>query len=224
MMKRSSDSAQTVARAAALLDLFAPERRELGVAQVATLLAVPKTTAHRLLATMREAGYLRQTRSGTYAIGAKVLLLARIYVAGQPVRDLARPHMQRVLAATDESVSLYIREGEYRYCLERLECSHSLRVIVPIGSHFPLSIGATGRLLRMEPAQARKDGYVISRGERVPNACAIAAPVFDADGLAAALQITVPQARADEAKLRTFGDILMEHAAALSRELGDPLT
>lgn len=229
MAKRSSaplstispSAAQTVMRAAALLDLFTPERRRLGVVEAATLLHVPKTTAHRLLASMRASGYLRQTERGKYSPGAKVMLLARIYSLEQSIRDVARPYMQAMLDHINETVSLYVCEGNARYCIERLECSHPLRVIVNVGAALPLEVGAAGRLLSMSAAEARKHAFVISRGERVPDSCALAAPVFDASGsLAAALQITVPLARARDARIRSFTDIVVAAASELSSALG----
>lgn len=221
LRKSPSESAQTVARAAALLDLFTPTRRQLGVVQVAELLGIPKTSAHRLLATMRESGYLRQKAGGAYTLGAKVMLLARVYGLEQSIRDLARPLMRRMLAEMDETISLYVREGNARYCIERLECAHALRVIVDVGAALPLDIGASGRLLTMSAEQARKHGLVISRGERVPHSCALAAPVFDGAGtLIAALQVTVPIARADEKRIRSFAETIVACAAELSSTLG----
>ncbi len=217
-----SEGAQTVARAAALLDLYTPERRELSVAEVATSLGLGKSSAHRLLSTLRTCGYLRQDRAtGRYALGAKVLYLAEVYAADHDVPRTARPHMKRLLSEVNETVALYVREGDSRYCIERLESSHDIRIVVRVGQRMPLGRGAAGRLLVMSDTDAHAAGVVTTRGERVPNACGIAAPIFDsARRMVAALDVSGPIDRFSDAKVRRYEKRLVEVAGAISAALG----
>lgn len=217
-----SEGAQTVARAAALLDLYTLERRDLSVAEAAAGLGVGRSIAHRLLATLRDCGYLRQDRAtGRYAPGAKVLLLAAVYAADHDVPKIARPHMERLLKRINETVALYVREGESRYCIERVESSHDMRIVVQVGQRMPLGRGASGRLLVMSDAEAKSTRAVITRGERVPNACGIAAPIFDTHGrMIASLDVSGPLDRITEHKARSYADELVKTAADISAELG----
>lgn len=222
-MKRStSEGAQTVARAAALLDLYTPERREVSVGEAATMLGLAKSTAHRLLATLRDCGYLRQDqRSGRYALGAKVLMLARAYDADHGVPRLARPVMERLRDEVNETVGLYVREGDARYCIERLESSHDMRLVVNVGQRMPLDRGAAGRILSMTPAQAWRAGAVITRAERVPNACGVAAGIFDAEAhLVAALDVTGPLDRFGRGQAERYAARVASAAQEISAALG----
>jgi DNA-binding IclR family transcriptional regulator len=211
---------QTVARAAALLDLYTPERRELSVADAAEALTIGKSAAHRLLSTLRDCGYLRQDRATSrYALGAKVLLLGDVYRLDRDLPRIALPHMQRLLREINESVGLYVREGDARYCIAQLESSHDIRVVIRVGQRMPLGRGAAGRLLVMTDAQAREAGAIITRGERVPNACGIAAGIFNASGeLIAALDVSGPLDRVTEAAARGYAELLVAAAANLSAE------
>ncbi|HVA37471.1 MAG TPA: IclR family transcriptional regulator [Candidatus Dormibacteraeota bacterium] len=222
MANGSSEGAQTVARAAALLDLYTPERRDFSVGDAAQALGLAKSTSHRLLATLRDCGFLRQDqRSGRYALGAKVLLLARVYQEDHDVPRIARPYMERLLREVNETVALYVREGSARYCIERLESSHDMRLVVRVGQRMPLDRGAAGRVLSMSDAEARRAGAVVTRGERVANACGIAAAIFDATGrTAAALDISGPLDRFPEEQAKRYAARVAATAQQISVALG----
>lgn len=220
--RMASEGAQTVARAAALLELYTPERRDLSVGEAAAALGLAKSTAHRLLATLRDCGFLRQDqRSGRYALGAKVLMLARVYNADHDVPRVARPFMQRLLGEINETVALYVREGSARYCIERIESSHDMRLVVRVGQRMPLERGAAGKILSMPDAEAQRAGAVITRAERVPNACGIAAPILDAHGhVVAALDISGPLDRFPEEQAKRYAERVAVAAGEISAVLG----
>lgn len=75
--------------------------------------------------------------------------------------------------------------------------------------------------LRAEVARTRERGWAAAAGEREPDLNALAAPVLDRRGeLAAILGLQGPGARLTEARRREVLPLLLEAAAALSRELG----
>lgn len=213
--------AQTVSRVTAVLDLYSPQRPSLSIAEVAEELDLARSTAHRLLAALRLSGYLRQDgRSGRYLVGARVLNLAQAYSAAEDLRAVARPHLDRLFAKTNETVSLHVREGDFRYPVERIETTHPLRVVVALGQRLPLK-GAAGRILSMTAAAAVQAGAAVSQGERVPNAFGVAAAIVDAaDAIAAAVEVSGPLDRFSPAKAKTFGQAVLACARAISRDLG----
>ena len=85
---------------------------------------------------------------------------------------------------------------------------------------------ATGRKapkpvqVKKELPQVREAGYAHSRGQKVPGAVGLAAPVFNASGVVGALCMTIPEARFDEARLSQLAHILMEQAGKFSWNLG----
>lgn len=214
--------AQSVGRVTALLDLYAPHRTSLSVAEAAAELGLPRSTVHRFLAALRLAGYLRQDETtGRYLLGARILHLAQTYAASEDLRAIARPHMESLLAKVNESVSIFVREGDYRYPIERIESSHAMRIVVDIGQRLPIGKGASGRILAMTPAAAAQAGAVMTQGERVPNAWGIAAGIFNSAGaLVAALDISGPLDRISPSKAKTYKAAVLAAARAISRDLG----
>jgi IclR family KDG regulon transcriptional repressor len=216
------EGAQTIGRVTALLDLYAQNRPSLSVSEAAAELGLPRSTAHRMLAALRLSGYLRQDeRTGRYLLGARVLYLAQVYGGSQDLRAIARPHMESLLERVNESVSLYVREGEHRYPVERIESSHEMRIVVALGQRLPLGKGSAGKVLSMTAAAAAEAGAVMTRGERVPNAWGIAAGVFDGSGqLVAAVEISGPLDRMTPAKAKRYSSAVHACADAISRDLG----
>jgi len=216
--------AQSITRTLTILELFTPQRTAMTVAEVAQASKLPRPTAHRLLAALRERGYMRQEASGgPYSLGPRITALAAAYSASQSVSRAAIPHMQALRDRLNETVGLYVLFNEHaRVLIERLESSHPMQVVMPRGVPMPLGIGAGGRVLACDDAAARRAGVIVTKEERVPNACGIAAPIFDHDGhVVAALDIAGPLERFQAAAIVRYKREILKTAGAISRDLGD---
>jgi DNA-binding IclR family transcriptional regulator len=195
------------------------------VAEVATASKLPKSTAHRLLSVLRDCGYMRQdAENGAYALGPRVATLAAAYAASQSLTRTARPHMEALRRTINETVGLYVRYSDNaRVLIERLESSHAMQVVMTPGVPMPLGVGAGGRVLAFSDREARKTGVVITKEERIPNSCGIAAPIFDNAGhVIGAIDVAGPLDRFTPAALRKYEREIKKTAAAISRDLGDP--
>lgn len=81
---------QSVERAAAILRLLAAEGRPVSLAHVSSALALAKPTAHGLVQTLREVGFVDQDpATGHYAISTGLLELGAVPVDLNEVRSLA---------------------------------------------------------------------------------------------------------------------------------------
>jgi len=186
---------QSIAKGLALLELFSTQTAELTVSQAAASLGIPRPSAHRLLAVLCQHGFLRQDRpGGAYALGGRIVALADAYRSSQPLGEIARPHMASLCAELDQTTNLYVRVNDKRVVIERIESSHAVQLIrqrdpSPIG----IGTGAAGRVLALSGDEARRAAVVVTRGERVPGTCGIAAPIFDERGaVVAALDVSGP--------------------------------
>ncbi len=74
--------------------------------------------------------------------------------------------------------------------------------------------------LREELAQIRQQGYAISYAETVAEACGIAVPIFNADGIAASLMIYIPMYRVTDAILQEDTRHAIRAAAEITQALG----
>ena len=216
--------AQSITRMLMVLELFTPQRTEMTVADVAKAAKLPKPTAHRLLAALRERGYMRQeVRGGAYALGPRVTALAAAYSASQSISRAALPHMHALRGRLNETVGLYVRLNENaRVLIERLESSHPMQVVMPRGVPMPLGVGAGGKVLACNDAAARTVGAIVTKEERIPNACGIAAPIFDHAGhVVGALDVSGPLDRFSASAITRYKRDILKTAHAISRDLGD---
>jgi DNA-binding IclR family transcriptional regulator len=132
--------------------------------------------------------------------------------------------MYALCARVNETVGLYVRSNEHsRVLIERVESSHPMQVVMPRGVAMPLGVGAGGRVLASDDASARAAGAIVTKEERVPNACGIAAAIFDHRGrVVAALDVSGPLDRFSASAIARYKRDVGKTAAAISRDLGDP--
>ena len=157
MRDKPTASVEAIERAARILDAFTVERPELGVAEVARMLGLKRSTVHRALVTLEAAGLVRQIdESQKYTLGSKVLSLAYVFQSQLSLLSIALPYMRALRDRFNETVALHILEGRQRKVVEQVESTHDLRrTYRDIGKVLPLHAGSPGKLLLayMSPEQ-----------------------------------------------------------------------
>jgi len=115
--------------------------------------------------------------------------LGSIYRAGFNLGEAIRPELRRLVEATGETASFYIREAESRVCLFRHNSPQSARHHLDEGTELPLNAGASAHVLiaytdgkGSKARTVQQRGYCVSLGERDPQVAAVAVPVFDLAG------------------------------------------
>jgi DNA-binding IclR family transcriptional regulator len=134
-------------RAFSTLEVLARARRPLSLAELAEESRLPKPTLHRILKSLRDLGYVEQNdRGGAYELSAR---LASLHEHGrdEAVRARARPLLERLHAAFDETVNLGLLEGITVRYAEVLETTQPLRWIVKPGARDPFHTTALGRAI-----------------------------------------------------------------------------
>jgi DNA-binding IclR family transcriptional regulator len=128
------------------------------------------------------------------------------------------------LARLNETVGLHVRFNENaRVLIEHLESSHPMQVVMPRGVPMPLGIGAGGKVLASNDDTARRIGEVVTKEERIPNACGIPAAIFDHEGhVIGAIDVAGPLDRFGTAAIARYKREFLKTATAISRDLGDP--
>jgi IclR family acetate operon transcriptional repressor len=144
----SPNPVQAVARAFALLEALA-ETDEAGLVDLARRVSLHPSTAHRLLASLIDCGYVMQSpTTGRYRLGRKVHALT----GGSEARDarlrsLARPHMEAVRAAVDESVNLVALDGLSAVYLDQVQSRRPVRLFTEPGRRVPAHTSGAGKAM-----------------------------------------------------------------------------
>jgi DNA-binding IclR family transcriptional regulator len=213
-----------VDRALALLLAFEDDDAALPMVELARRSGLHITTALRLLGTLEAQGFVQRMPSGGYALGAQLLVLGERFRRSLRLEDQVMPALDRLRAESRESAAFFVRDGAARRCLFRLDSPQAVRTVARIGEAAPLGVGAHGRALVALQGRPSPRLPIISRGERLPEVAAIAAPVLDARGaVAGSIGITMPLYRFDATAEARCLPLVLREAIVLTRALGgDP--
>lgn len=215
-------------RAFAILAAFTPSDAGLTLAELAARTGLYKSTILRLIQSLLQHRFLQRLDDGRYQIGPAPLILGALYQRNLKLGDVLLPLMRELGAACGESVSFYIRDGDVRVCLHRVDSRHTVRDHVAEGDVLPLQQGSGGRVLGAfaglpgEPYERiRRDYCCHSFGERDPDTAGISAPVFGAgQRLLGALTVAGPRARIDPAFVDRMRAPLLQAALRATVALG----
>jgi DNA-binding IclR family transcriptional regulator len=238
---------RAVGRALAIFDAFDNEHLSLSLQEIAERIRMPKTTAFRLVNTLERAGFLIRMDNQQYCLSLKVARLGGLVRSTLSIREIARPIMLEVNRQTQETITLNTVMGTDRMVLEVVDTPSPLMSMARLGQHMPLLLGASARVIMayMEPdelervlkanakvaeidrpalerelARFRKQGYALSRGQRVPGLTAISVPLFDINGkVRNSLSLTGPSIRVDPIDL-DLAEIMMTAGRDISTRLG----
>jgi DNA-binding IclR family transcriptional regulator len=192
-----------VDRALSVLGVFSASTPLLGLADIAALTEMHKSTVLRLLASLEHAHLIRRQPDGRYALGAGIVRLHQIYASSFSLESVIMPALRELVALTKESAAFHVRQGNHRLCLHRVDSPRPVRDHIRPGDLLPLDRGAGGRIITAyggAPGQMyeriRREQVVVLVGDRIPEIAGIAAPVFNPDGeLLGAMTLTMPSDR-----------------------------
>ena len=193
----------TLDRALSILGAFSTVRPMPTLAEIAGHTRIAKSTVLRMLASLRHAHLVWQLPDGRYALGTEVERLQCVRSSSVSLESLVMPVLHELAAQTGESASYYVRQGEQRLCLFRVDSPRPVRDHMRVGDLLPLRRGAAGRVLLAQAgargpvyAGIRRDGMAVMAGDRVPEVGGVAAPVFDTTAhVAGALSLSMPVER-----------------------------
>ena len=138
---------QSVIRAFQIAELLA-EAGELGVTEIDSRLGIDKSTAYRILATLREMGYVRQNETNyKYSNTPKFSLLGGADPDMQHIRERARPLLQALSDRVGEAANLGFLDGSEIVYVERIQCDELIQVNLPVGQRMPAYCSALGKAI-----------------------------------------------------------------------------
>jgi len=140
------DFVEALARGLDVLASFDADRRRMTLTEVATAAGLARPTARRLLLTLEELGFVRSSR-GAFELTPKVLTLGMAYVGALGLWDIARPHLEALVARTGESSSMAQLDGSDIVYVARVAVPKLIALRVDIGTRFPAVQTSQGKVL-----------------------------------------------------------------------------
>ena len=243
-----SGSSQTLMRGLDVIEAVGHE--VVPLAELAQKLGLSKSTTHRLATALADRGYLAFTPRSGYRLGPKLLELGFLAQAQADLLQLARPHIEALAAATEDTVHLGILEGDRALYLDKVPGRRRINISSRVGERQPLTSTGRGKPLMLDHKRAywvkrfaddeatgapvrdqdqwlaRMDGYVAAGRafdleENEDQIRCVAAPIRDAGrAIVGAISVLSAAQYMNDARMAALSDTVIETAEAISRELG----
>ncbi|MFD4246844.1 IclR family transcriptional regulator [Streptomyces sp. NPDC058525] len=136
---------QSVDRALSILPLLAEGPADLG--RVADHLGVHKSTALRLLRTLREHGLVYRQDDQSYRLGARLFSLAQGAMEQLDIRSIAHPHLVALNERIGHTVHLAVHEEDSVVYIDKIESRYPVRLYSRIGRPVAITVAAVAKLL-----------------------------------------------------------------------------
>jgi IclR family transcriptional regulator, pca regulon regulatory protein len=143
---RDADFVRSIERGLAVIAALGHPGGGMTLADVARAIGVTRASARRTLLTLEQLGYLR-CDGRLFTLTPKVLDLGHGYRSGIALPDVARPHLQQLMEATDEFCSVSVLDGDETLCVARVAPARIMNVAMPVGTRLPAYATCVGRVL-----------------------------------------------------------------------------
>ena len=228
----------TVDKALRVLEVLHKARAPLALAELARPLGIPKSTTHRLLASLLGAALVEQHADGRYALGMGLVRLGLGALALDPIVRACELELERAARELGETFFLVKARAGRLVVLSKVEGTGMLRVAPDVGAEVPVDVTASGRLymglaptlLAGNPTARRVSaelvkravdrGYDVNDSEWLPGLTVVAAPIFLHKELQGCVTCAGPAVRLHGAGMKKAISVTCGVAQRVSRSLG----
>ena len=124
------------------------EHQPIGVRELARAIDQPRSSVQRALETLHAAGWLVRTDDGRWSLSLRCALIGARAAEAGALRELARPTMERLRQVSDESVRLWVPDGDRIVLVQHMDSRQPVRsVLQPGGSSMPMHATAAGKAI-----------------------------------------------------------------------------
>lgn len=130
-----------------MLEAIAGNRPDIGVAELATLLGIPKARVHRHLVALKRFHYVTQNSNSRYTIGWRFFCLAQQTTKDFGLLELARPLMEDLRDLLGQTVTISTFLDDEVVVLDFVPGNTALEIGLRPGSRFKLNWVAQGKVV-----------------------------------------------------------------------------
>ncbi|WP_413206795.1 IclR family transcriptional regulator C-terminal domain-containing protein [Rhodospirillum sp. A1_3_36] len=156
---------RSLVKALNILSALAEGEGGLTLTEVAQSQGLPPSTAHRLLTTLQQEGFVRfDGEHALWSVGARAFTVGAAFARDRDPVRIARPIMRRLMEDAGESVNLAVREGGEAIFLAQVECRQMMRAHTTPGTRVPLHCSGVGKALLSALGQEDFDRLISRHG------------------------------------------------------------
>lgn len=162
-----AENARSVAaKVCAVLDAIGAEPAGLNATEVGRRTGMPLSTAHRLVQTLAAWGGLERQADGRYRAGLRLWEVAASAPRAGGLRDVARPFLEDLYEATQQTVQLAVRDGGAAVVVEHFATRGAVPTAARIGGRLPLHASGVGQVLLAYAPAVEQDAVLAGSLER----------------------------------------------------------
>lgn len=136
----------TIRRSVQVMELLA-RKSPLGVRAIATHLALPLSSVHRLLLDFEEEGIVERTLSGEWELSFKLLEITGLQLERIHFPALCRPFAEQIAETTRETVNINVLSGLHGISVDKVRGNENMQLDMRIGSRGSLHCGGAGKAM-----------------------------------------------------------------------------
>lgn len=134
---------------------------ELGIGEISERLSMDKGTVHRIINTVKEAGYVIQNQDNKkYANSFKLLAMGNRVLERTGVQKTLRPFIKEIWDKTGETVNVgTVADGKIIY-IDKIESKSPIKVGQKIGARVPIHCSALGKAILAFTPEPEKSNII----------------------------------------------------------------
>jgi DNA-binding IclR family transcriptional regulator len=150
---------QSIERAFAVLSALADG--PIGVTEVAERVALPKSTAARMLASLTREGVVEQVPGDTrYRLGGRIVSLAAGVLPARSLVAIARPILVELASSAGEAAGLSVPDGASAHYIDQVETTHQVQIRDWTGSRLPMHAVSSGQVFLAHMSSVAVERYL----------------------------------------------------------------
>ena len=128
------------------------------LSDVAQLVGLPPSTAHRLLTTLQQERFVRfDGAAHVWQVGVEAFVIGNAFVRTRDVVVMARPYLRRLMEEGGETANLYLEQDGEAICMAQVECRQMMRAIARPGGRVQMHCSGAGKAILGWLPDARAD-------------------------------------------------------------------
>jgi IclR family transcriptional regulator, acetate operon repressor len=145
---RGSGQVQSVGRALAILRALAESGDGMTLTDVAQIVGLPPSTAHRLLTTLQRERFVRLDGTAhLWQVGVEAFIIGNAFVRTRDAVAMARPYLRRLMEEGGETANLYLEQDGEAVCMAQVECRQVMRAIARPGGRVKMHCSGAGKAM-----------------------------------------------------------------------------